>query len=84
MARFSWHPVSFDIAKMHVDLARAGTPPVGPTLAQTLPTAIREMGELSCPAPPEDTGGTYRVGLDSGGLPEIQRLDADGMWHSVP
>ena len=83
MAHFSWHPVSYDVAKMHVDLARSGTPPVGPTLAQTMPPAIRELGALKCPAPPEDAEGTYRVGLDLDGLPEIQRLGGDGVWHPV-
>ena len=66
-SKFSWHPVSFAAAKQHVDLARAGTPPIGAALAQVMPQAIRTMGAISglggltCPAPPDDPAGQARA-----------------------
>lgn len=59
-------------------------------MAQLMPGAIRTMGHLnglgglSCPAPPDDRDGIYRVGLDEHGRPEIQRQNGDGAWQPVP
>jgi len=88
--KFEWNPASFEIAKHHVDLARACSPPIGAALAQIMPNAILTMGAitglggLSCPPPSDDPEGTYRVGLDGGKKPEIQRKDQAGNWLPVP
>jgi hypothetical protein len=82
--KLSWNPTTYAVAKQHVDLARAGTPPIGAALARMMPHAIQTMGGLTCPAPATDPGGIYRVGLDGKGLPEIQRQDATGGWQPVP
>jgi hypothetical protein len=42
-----------------------------------------DLGGLECPPPASDPGGTYRVAVDAGGRPEIQRLNADGTWLPV-
>lgn len=88
--QFSWNPVSYDVAKHHVDLARSGARPIGAALAQVMPGAIRTMGPITglgglpCPAPSDDPQGVYRVGLDDDGRPQIQRRDAAGVWQPVP
>jgi hypothetical protein len=42
-----------------------------------------ELGGLECPAPANDPNGTYRVGIDASGRPEIQRLNEQGAWLPV-
>jgi len=42
-----------------------------------------ELGGLECPSPARDPAGTYRVGIDVAGSPEIQRLDEHGAWVPV-
>jgi len=54
-----------------------------------MPHVIASMGErsqlggLACPAPVNDPDGTYRVGIDADGRPEIQRLEEAGVWAPV-
>lgn len=42
-----------------------------------------ELGGLECPSPATDPNGTYRIGLDARGRPEIQRLSDKGEWIPV-
>ncbi|MBZ0116543.1 MAG: hypothetical protein K8H88_06105 [Sandaracinaceae bacterium] len=91
-AGIEWHPTSHDEVRKQVEAVRAKTGQVGQYLAIYLPQMIRQkqmmMGPdagLTCPAPPTDPDGEYRVGLDGNGEPEIQRRDADtGAWGAAP
>jgi hypothetical protein len=86
---FKWDPVSFDVAEQHVAMVRNGTG-IGPMLAKVMPQAIRIMGQvnglggLTCPSPPNDPNGVYRVGLDAQGVPQIQKRDPQGVWQPYP
>lgn len=88
-ARFSWNPGSFEVASSEVQSARAKVDPHGAELAQVMQHVIAwegqrsELGGLECPPPPNDPDGTYRVGLNVNGQPEIQRLNESGEWVPV-
>lgn len=88
-SRFSWKPDSFDAATSDVVEARTKSGQRGKELARVMPHVIAwvsqdsEIGGLACPAPADDPDGTYRVGLDASGQPEIQRLSEDGTWLPV-
>ena len=88
-SRFSWNPASFEAAKCDIDLARQRSGSRGAELARVMPHVIASMGErsqlggLACPAPVNDPDGTYRVGIDADGRPEIQRLEEAGVWAPV-
>jgi hypothetical protein len=45
--------------------------------------AIKLKGSLTCPSPASDKAGSYRVGVDKNGVPQIQRQDAQGAWQPV-
>jgi hypothetical protein len=86
---FFWSPSSFEAARSDVELARARSDKRGAELARTMPHVIAwlsqesELGGLECPSPASDRKGTYRVGLDADGRPEIQRLSSNGKWVTV-
>jgi hypothetical protein len=42
-----------------------------------------ELGGLECPSPASDARGKYRIGLDSQGRPEIQRMTSKREWIPV-
>ncbi len=90
MSRFTWNPRTFADVAQQVDLARSAIGRVGATLAIVLPGAIHHFRHFSgqdglpCPAPTSDATGRYRVGLDDGGKPEIQRLTPSGAWEQAP
>jgi len=88
-SRFDWHPKTYADAKHYVDMARNGTGLIGQELAKVMPQAIRTLGGitglggLTCPTPDDDPNGTYRIGLDAEGRPQIQRQNDQGGWDAV-
>jgi hypothetical protein len=88
-SRFSWKPASFEDARSDIELARQRSGPRGVELARVMPHVIASLGErsklggLQCPSPASDSGGTYRIGIDDDGRPDIQRLNDEGVWVSV-
>ena len=82
-ANFVWNPASYQVAADWVQRARDPQNPMNPSLVRMMIHAIGTMGGLTCPAPDDDPG-TYRVHLDAGSLPEIQKRDDAGDWASCP
>lgn len=72
--QFNWQPKSFQNV---IDALRDTRIPM-----PVFVNAIKTMRVLTCPSPTWDQTGTYQVGLNSNGNPEVRR-SVGGTWSSV-
>jgi len=69
---FKWNPGDFNTTVQRVASAQN-------MLLREMKNMIRTFGSLTCPSPPWDPQGAYRVGQGGEDRPEIQKLQPDGM-----
>lgn len=67
-----WRPQDFRSVVQRVTSAQGD-------LLQTMTSTINRRGFLSCPPPPWDPGGIYRVAIERG-RPQVQRLGNNDAW----
>jgi hypothetical protein len=88
MSLADWNPGSFKAAVQHVSMARSGSVRHAAALAllrlmtDAIELRVRTGGSpcLSCPPPPDDPEGRYRVALWAG-KPVIERRMESGVWE---